>query len=81
MAAATPVHHLVSGSMATDGDKVGWAPLVAQTHAVVVVVLARQPPLGICPQGMGQKVWGPRVETRVTAGLVQGGRVKLVTEI
>ena len=79
---ATPVHHLVPGSMATDGDVVGGAPLVGQTPTAIVV-LARQPQAKIHPQGMGQKAQGPmmKMKTRVTMILLQGGRVQPVTEI
>ena len=52
-AVATPVHQLVPESRTTDGDIVGGAPLVAQTPAVVAVVLARKPQPKIHPQNVG----------------------------
>ena len=67
--------------MAIDGDIVGGAPLVTQTPTVVVVAQARQPQPEILPQDIGQKAQGPGAETRVTTGLMQGGRVQAVTEI
>ena len=58
-----------------EGYAIVVAPPVTQTHTMVGVTLDRQPQPTAYPLGMGLGAPGMEAITRVTRGLVQGGRV------